>query len=268
MRQRKPLPKKANISEKAIQEKAFLNLRERQWLEKQVTMLGRGNYLLKRLSVRTPIVKKKAVELTLGKTSSQAVRNIVNFASNIKFVETADITAARFYGRQTASDIISGKPIPTFRGKRFGLLGCQTLCAVTASLLRSAMPKDARIQEVRIIRTISPKGKDSQGRIVGMPHSIVSFKINGETYLADPFKQGYSFIGSKEVGKQGKNLIKAKEAQKLINQLKKQGNWNPALDPAQHGINTFHDYVAEARKYGGQVAKDLDLEGFAREMNY
>lgn len=269
MRQRKPLIKRniQSAEEKKNQERAFFNLEGKEWLKRQVNILGRGHNLLNKMSVRNRDVKLKALELTRNRDALTGAKNIINFARRTKFLEVSNTIAARFYGKQTAIDIVGGKPIPTFRGVKTGLLGCQTICATTMALLRSAVPKTGKIHEVRAIRTLAPCGFTENGKIVGMPHTIVSFRINGEQYLADPFKNGYSFIGSKKVGKPGNTLIQAKEAKEVISQLKKQGNWKVALDPADHGINTLEKYAAEAKKYGGQIAREMDLEKFIRELN-
>lgn len=270
MRQRKPIVQRKNRTseERKIQERAFFNLEGRKWIKQQINYLGRGHYLLKKMSVRTPKVKMKAFELTHNKDALSAAKSIINFTSKIPFVEVADITAANFYGKQTADDIISGKPIPTFRGERFGLLGCQTFCATAISLLRSATPKSGKITNIRVVRTISPRGKDKNGKIIGMPHTIISFKINGENFIADPFKSGYSFLGSSFVKQKGKTLVKSNNIKTIVEQLKKQGNWKEALDPADHGTISFDRYVEEARKHGGKVAKDLDLESFMHDIKY
>ncbi len=265
MRQRKAFVRRPRIEEKYLQERAFFNLEGRSWLERQIALLGRGHNLKRKMTLRTPNVKRKAHDLSHGKDALTAVKSIVHFASNIPFVETSTMTAIKFYGKQTADDIVSGKSIPTFKGATHGLLGCQTFCATAIALMRAATPKSGQITKVRAIRTINPAGRAKDGKLVGMPHTIISFQINGKTYLADPFKQGYGFIKSKQVG--GKGLvIEAEKARKLVEELKKQGNWNEALDPSEHKINTFEEYVNEAREYGGEIAKKMDLERFIREM--
>jgi hypothetical protein len=269
MRQRKPIIKRRpliSLEEKSIQERAFLNLEGRKWLERQVQTIGRGRYLLKKTAVRTPIVKQKALELSKGKSALSSAQSIIRFASKIQFVSAPNITAIKFYGKQTADDIISGKKIPTFRGSKFGIFGCQTFCATAIALLRAAKPVSGKISNVIAIRTIGPIGFSKDGKMLGMPHTIISFKVNGKTFIADPYKDGHIFIGSSLVNRKNALIIEASQIESQIKKLKKQGNWTEALDPTDHNINTFEKYVEEARKYGGEFAKNLNLESFLAEI--
>jgi len=253
-------------SAQKTQESLFFNQEGRSWLQRQIALIGKGACLLKKVSVRTPTVKLKALHLSSGRSALEAARNMVHWCSTqIKFAETSNMTAINFYCRQTADDIISGRPIPTFRGSKFGLVGCQTFAGTLMALLRAARPASGKITDVVAVRTLSPRiGKG--GKLIGMPHTIVTFRVNGELFVADAFKKGYSFFGTSYIGKKGHAILPAKEIEKQIAELKKQGHWKEALDPADHGVATFEAYIEEARAAGDEIVRDLDLDNFMREI--
>ena len=248
------------------QEGMFYNLEGRGWLQRQVSLIGKGRFLLRKSSVRTPIVKQKAAQLSIGKNATSSAISIVNWCvNNIKFKETANMTAVKFYCKQTANDIVAGRPIPTFRGSKFGIVGCQTFAGTLIGLLRAAKPKVGKITAVRAVRTVSPK-IGVGGVLIGMPHTIVTFKINGEPYVADAFKKGYSFFGTRFIGLKGKVMVPERIIASQVAELKKQGLWKEALDPADHGVNTFEAYIREARESGREIARSFDLEKFLENI--
>ncbi len=262
-----PVNRPKSNEERVLQERAYFNQEGRSWLLRNIQRLGRGSRLLKETAIRTPAVKLKAFQLTHKKPSLQAAESIIHYCvNNIKFIEVSDRIAVNFYNTQTADDIVSGKSIPTFRAPRSGLLGCQTFVATAIALLRAATPSSGKISSVRAVRTVSPRGFDNNGNVIGMPHTIVTFKVDGKEYVADPFKQGYSFLGSSFIGRRGKTLITAEEISAKIAKLKKQGLWKETLDPSDHGINSFDKYIEEARITGEKIAREMNLEAFAREL--
>ncbi|MBT4870566.1 MAG: hypothetical protein HON47_03265 [Candidatus Diapherotrites archaeon] len=273
MRQRKPFVRQVREAyslreAEAIkhQESLFFNEKGRSWLQRNIRLLGRGQYLSRKWAVRTPRVKVKAHHLSTGRPALQAVRNMVAFATKIQLMEVANKTAVRFYNKQTADDIVAGKPIPTFKGPKRGIVGCQTYAATLVALLRAATPASGKISNVRAVRTISPHTRGKDGRVLGMPHTIVSFTINGERYVADAFKRGYSFFGSSYIGKRERTLMKVSEIEEQVNQLKAQGSWKESLDPADFGIDTFEKYVNESKKSGKGLATQTDFEAFLKEL--
>ena len=272
MRARKPLPKgpsgyaKLNpVNREAIYHN--LDREGKTWIGRQAEFLGkRGNRLVGKQTIKTPLVKQKAHELSHGKEALAAARSILNYSSNIPFVETSDVIAARFYGKQSADDIVSGRKIPTFSGARYGLLGCQTFCATLVSLLKAARPAEGRITHVKAVRTLAPHTHGKDGRILGMPHTIVTFRVNGKGYVADPFKKGHTFLGSNMIGQKDRMLVEEEKIADKIAALKRQGSWKEANDTADFGINSFEKYVEEARAHGRELATMTDFERFLEEM--
>jgi hypothetical protein len=270
MRQRKTIKKK-ELSLQERQEKAYTAPKEREWLKKQIELIGRGKHLLQKKTVRTPLVKETAIKLTTGKPALSAAKTLVNYVSNpkkIQLIHTGWETVSKFYNKQTAADVLKTGRIPTiYNIHGEPLIGCNTVAATLTALLRSANPSQGKINNVKVIRTISPQGIGKSGKWLGMPHTIVYFKINGKGFVADAFGNRGNFFNNPLVKNQAKNMIEEEKISKAINILKKQGDWKEALDPQEFALNDLKDFIAESRKKGSNLAEDLNLRDFLRRMN-
>lgn len=269
MHQRKPFIRRAIPSTINSQERAYFNIEERAWLERQVKTIGKGKYLLNKKTIRTPIVKEIALRLSIGKNALSAVHSIINYISNpkrIELISTGWETVNKFYNKQTAGDVLSTGRIPTVYNKHGDpLVGCNTIAATLAALLRAAKPSEGKITHVRVVRTISPQGKNSVGKWLGMPHTIVYFRINGRGFIADPFNHGHSFFNTPLIKASGK-IIEEEKIGNTIEILKKQGCWKEALDPHDFGLEELKAFIEESHRAGSSLAKDLDLQDFMRRM--
>jgi len=249
-----------------LQEKAWLNPEGRAWLEARVKALGRGRHLLSKKTVRTPLVRQTAYKLTHGKNALAAALRCIFFVKderNVKLVDTGWETIHSLYNKQTADDVIATRQVPSIMRNGQAIVGCNTIAATLASLLRAATPATGKITDVKVVRTIAVQGMSlKDGSPLGMPHTVVSFKINGKKYIADAFNHGHGFFDSALVKMRGRVFVEEEKVSKVVELLKKNGRWKEALDPQAFGLEEFESFIVESHRAGASLAADLDLQIF------
>ncbi len=224
-------------------------------------------------SAITPDVMIEARRLSKGKDARRAAQELANFVHRTKMVPVSPRVLQRFYNAQTAHDVVLKRVVPTLTNKNehWGqsepLVGCQTLASTMAALLRATehLSREdpniikGKISDVKVVRTISEWSRDPKtGNVLGMPHTIVQFKIDGGEHYADPFGEG-KFLGGRLVAAQGD--LKPDIVGRIA-QLKKQGDWREAHDVTAFGTNTFREFLDECHSKGADIAKNFDLADF------
>ena len=143
---------------------------------------------------------------------------------SIEYVNTDVRFAEKMYGKLRAEDIIDKKKIPTiFNEKNEPVLGCGEVCDAFIALLRT-LPG---IEGVRHVRVGVPTFNPVYGKVLLIPHSVVTFFIPEKTarglvprqFLADPFYRGQIFLT-------GETLVPLEgELARKIEILKRFGLW-------------------------------------------
>ena len=215
-----------------------------------------------RRSVVTTDVRIKAMEFSRGNPdASRVVNSIARFVKNTEMVDVSPRVLQHFYNAQTAHDVVTKRAVPTLMGTSSKpIIGCQTISATMAALLRAVDPQRVKgsTSDVRIVRTRTEWGRDDRGRILGMPHTLVSFKVNGRQHYADALK-GSQFLGGRAVISEADLNPKIRQR---IAQLKSQGDWREADDVSEFGTNTFAQFLEECHRSGADIARRPNLADF------
>ncbi len=258
-----------NPAERSRLEEAYFDMRRRAKLQPGS---GLGENVGERSAI-TPDVTIRALKLSRGKDARAAAQELAKFVHRTKMVPVSPRVLQRFYNAQTAHDVVLKRVVPTLTSKHehWGesepLVGCQTFASTMAALLRATehLSKEdpgiikGKISDVKVVRTISEWSRDPKtGNVLGMPHTIVQFKIDGGEHYADPFGSG-AFLGGRLVA--GQADLKPEIASRIA-QLRKQGDWREAHDVTAFGTNTFREFLDECHSKGADIAKNFDLADF------
>ncbi|MFA5358151.1 MAG: hypothetical protein WC308_04525 [archaeon] len=256
MKNKRSLPRPRFLGRDSLNESNYFNLTERARADKlaeraKLLPTQKSERILKKVESRTRLthaVISAARKCSQGRTATQAVKNLLRFVSKINFVDAGKEVRKKFYNKQSADDIIFTGRIPSKHSGGRPVMGCHQAAITFAALLRAATPRVGKISNVKLVETISLHGKDATGSPSGAKHFIVSFKINGEPFIADPFDNGSAFLSTNFFNLKNTAIVGEGVIKEQIKKLKDSNRWEEGFDQTDFKILSYIELLKEMRK--------------------